>query len=574
MSSRMAAAAQIRRAQAAARRELEMLRRNRLEWLRQQFDALAAVIRRQLQRSAGADGVVPINALGVLRRQADQGAQVLGARIEAGIGESLAMAVSHGVSGIGAAAPAAALRLARERTLEALRAFVGADGLRLSDRVWRVRDSTRQVIVRALEQAITEGWSGIEAAQRLIGQGLAVTPEIRRAMAAAGLGNLERLMADVLLRNPGNPLAAANRLMTTEINRAYTEGFVSGLQDVPGIAGVRFLLSPRHPRIDICDLHAGVNLHGLGSGVYPLGQHPYPAHPQTLSYLNPVFADEIDEEDRAGQQSRSEWLRSQTPAVQDAILGKAKGNAFRAGHVPENGLRTPWRVLRQRLEGRGIDVTAIETTSPGVPAVATGQPVTALVSTALNVTAHKRRVRGLLDTIDQVHTDGVLPRIPVNDLRAGRALGVFGHTLTGEAAFVRVARSPVLEFALAHELGHFIDHQALGIAGRFASHAHPLLEDWRQAVLGSRAVRDWQTELAAALAAGDTPRAEFLQYLLSPHELWARTYAQYITVRSGSSTLAAQLAHPSMAGLHWADRDFAPIAAAIDALLRNKGWRP
>jgi hypothetical protein len=167
----------------------------------------------------------------------------------------------------------------------------------------------------------------------------------------------------VLLRNQGNPLAAANRLMTTEINRAYTEAFVAGLSANDEVAGVRFLLSPRHPRVDVCDMHAGVNLHGLGPGVYPLGQHPYPAHPQTLSYLEAVFGDEITDEDRAGKQTRSEWLRGQTRGVQDAILGKRKGNAWRAGKVPEFGLRTPWRVLRERRKRRGEDVDALETLS-------------------------------------------------------------------------------------------------------------------------------------------------------------------------------------------------------------------
>lgn len=353
--SRLAAAAAIRRASAEARRQLLAMRQQRLTWLQQQYESFAAWLSRVL-RELASGGTVPIAALGPLRQRIEPEAQALGVRIQSTLGAAIETAVAGGVSAVGNTIPVTGISAARARTLEALRAFVGADGLRLSDRVWRVRDSTRAVVVRALEQAITEGWSGIEAAQRLIGQGLPVTPEIRRAMAAAGLDNLQQLVAAVLLRNPNNPLAAANRLMTTEINRAYTEGFVSGLAENPEVAGVRFLLSPRHPRVDVCDLHAGVNLHGMGPGVYPLGQHPYPAHPQTLSFLEAVFGDEITDEDRAGKQTRSEWLRAQPGALQDAILGQAKGRAFRAGHVPEFGLRTPWRVLRERLRRQGIEL--------------------------------------------------------------------------------------------------------------------------------------------------------------------------------------------------------------------------
>lgn len=567
----LAAAAQIRRATIAARRQLEDMRRQRQAWLQQQYQQLAARMQTALRGVAGRDQLVSISALGPLRREAESQVESISVAIRANLDRSLGAAAQFGAAGVGAAISDDARAAAVASTLDALRAFVGADGLRLSDRIWRVRDSTRQVIVRALEQAITEGWSGIEAAQRLIGQGLPVTTEIRRAMAAAGLGHLESLVAAVLLRNQGNPLAAANRLMTTEINRAYTEAFVAGLAANDEVAGVRFLLSPRHPRVDICDLHAGVNLHGMGPGVYPLGQHPYPAHPQTLSYLEAVFGDEITDEDRAGKQTRSEWLRAQTRGVQDAILGQRKGNAWRAGKVPEFGLRTPWRVLRERLLRQGVDVDALDNTTAPPPFVPVAP--TAPVSAALNLQAHKTRSRALLQLLDQVHTDGALPQIPVGDLRGAHALGLYAHTRAGDAVHVKLRSSAVLEFTLAHELGHFLDHQVLGVRGTFASAGHADLDGWRAAVMGSQAVLRWTTERAAAIAAGDRYTRDFLDYLLSPHELWARAYAQYITVRSGSPMLARQLTEPSMAGLHWTAADFDPIARAIDALLIRRGWR-
>lgn len=364
MSSRLAAAAAIRRASAAARRRLEDDRKARQSWLERQIQQAATAIRGLLARLAGSTSPVPLAVLGPIRREAEVQSAGLARRLLIMIDEAIASAVNTGASAVGAAIADDARAIAANRTMGILRSFIAADGLQLSDRVWRVRDGTRAVIVRTLEQALTEGWSGIEAAQRMIGQGLAVTPEIKRAIDNAGLGPLQARISDALMTGTGNPLANANRLLSTEINRAYTEAFVESLRGVDGVAGVRFLLSPRHPKVDQCDMHAGVNLHAMGAGVYPLGSHPYPAHPQTLSFLEAVFDDEITDADRAGKQTRSEWLASKPAALQNQILGQAKGRAFRAGHVPEFGLRTPWRVLRERLARRGVDVDAIERGDP------------------------------------------------------------------------------------------------------------------------------------------------------------------------------------------------------------------
>ena len=93
---------------------------------------------------------------------------------------------------------------------------------------------------------------------------------------------------------------------------------------------------------------AAANLHGLGPGVYPQGAHPYPAHPQTLSYLEVVFVDEITPADRAGRQSMSDWLRTQPADVQEQVLGIAKAQAFRAGGVGEADLLRPWREIKPK----------------------------------------------------------------------------------------------------------------------------------------------------------------------------------------------------------------------------------
>ena len=71
-----------------------------------------------------------------------------------------------------------------------------------------------------------------------------------------------------------------------------------------------------------------------------------------------------------------------------------------------------------------------------------------------------------------------------------------------------------------------------------------------------------------------------VSYLLDYNEMWARSYAQYIALRSEKPLLLRQLSPVSAlpVSLHqllqWESDDFVPILDAIDALFRRKGWRP
>ncbi|KAA0220403.1 hypothetical protein EDM76_14015 [bacterium] len=97
---------------------------------------------------------------------------------------------------------------------------------------------------------------------------------------AAALGR----QVDELMTGAGSPMDNAMRVMRTEINRAHGEAYMMGGEDKPWFGGWRFLLSPSHPKPDICDLLSEQNLYGLGNGVYPDRERlPWPAHPNTLA---------------------------------------------------------------------------------------------------------------------------------------------------------------------------------------------------------------------------------------------------------------------------------------------------
>jgi hypothetical protein len=113
----------------------------------------------------------------------------------------------------------------------------------------------------------------------------------------------------------------------------------------------------------------------------------------------------------------------------------------------------------------------------------------------------------------------------------------------------RAAGRTILAFL--HELGHFVDHQLGYDESRrtFASAWHPAFAEWRDAV--GRSVRVWDAALV---------RPFYVQ-----RELWARSYAQTILLRSSDPELEAQLAELQRAGdaFVWPRRQFEPIAAAV-----------
>lgn len=241
-----------------------------------------------------------------------------------------------------------------------VRTFIAEDGLQLSDRIWRVNQGARERIGRAITSAVVQGQSAVEAAQQFLARGEPVPADVQTKMNAAQAQRLARTAGRALAVDEGNAMAHALRVFRTEINRAHGTAWQTAALSVDGVVGTRFVLSPDHPRVDICDLHARVNLYGLGPGVYPPGKSPWPAHPNTLSFEVAVFADEVTAEDQAGRQSVLEYLNARSPGDQALILNsRKKAAALRRGLLPANAIATPWRDFKPRLQRRGIDTDSL-----------------------------------------------------------------------------------------------------------------------------------------------------------------------------------------------------------------------
>lgn len=195
-------------------------------------------------------------------------------------------------------------------------------------------------------------------------------------------------------------------------------------------------------------------------------------------------------------------------------------------------------------------------------------------------------LRAIVSFVDRVHGDGTLPAIDLGlvknvvDRRSDRLIdGAFIYDLDEHGGVhpisIRVRHdAPHRALVVLHEIGHFLDGCGLPGTG-FASMSSPSLGDWRQAASRSRAGRD----LDQIAREANTAVALRAVTLLQPEELWARSYAQFVAIRSQSAVLQASLVAfrrrlPGDVYLprQWEDDDFADIETAIDVAFRRLGW--
>jgi hypothetical protein len=204
-----------------------------------------------------------------------------------------------------------------------------------------------------------------------------------------------------------------------------------------------------------------------------------------------------------------------------------------------------------------------------------------LVSAAfvLPAGAFGERMRRVLGLIDGVHRVGPLPRIPI--VERARKFGLDGryrfHPHRGTPRAIEISQmATVQELTLIHEIGHFLDHQALGRPGSFASRRQLDLDVWRRAIEASQAVGRLRViRRERELLAEDVTQ---VSYLLDYTELWARSFTQYVLTKGGDATLRRQLdevtaSRPSPFHLaQWSEDDHVSIVSAIDRLVIAKGW--
>ncbi|HDY7638755.1 TPA: hypothetical protein RQK07_003148 [Vibrio vulnificus] len=350
--------ATIRRAMQAAQRATNELDAQAMQDLTDLYQAALVEIQFLISHAADELGQVRLSQLHTLTRQIEEILNQVNQKQSSMVEGYIVEAAKNGGNTFSSSIPAAKVSESIDAAVLATRTMQQKDGLQLSDRLWRVHRNAKQELTNAVERAVILGQSASEAAQDYQRRMQPVPSHIAQQMTMASSSGINKKVSDVLMEDQGAPYHQMKRVMRTEINRAYGMAFQNSAFEDEFVVGTKFKLSPNHPKRDICDMHAMANLYGLGRGVYPRGKSPWPAHPNTLSYEQVVFVDEVTEEDKADATTRIDWLKSQSQATQKAVLGhNKKVSALQQGHLTQGMIATPWKHLEPVLKRKGIDTT-------------------------------------------------------------------------------------------------------------------------------------------------------------------------------------------------------------------------
>ncbi len=235
-------------------------------------------------------------------------------------------------------------------------------------------------------------------------------------------------------------------------------------------------------------------------------------------------------------------------------------------------------------------------------------------------------IRRAMAVLDSVHSDGPLYDIPFKTT-SGKNYGEVSSYNNRGIRYLAVGpkgRSAHPLMTTWHETGHWLDSIALGKGGavhdgmewlryvntrqrkvveemvpKLAPPAKPgatrisewtsgdkrnaLMDEWRKAVHGSQAVANIKA-VGADRTEPNQIRKHANDYLLSEHEIFARSYAQWIATRSGDPAGLAELkkyqtednsmrTHRVANYRQWQDDDFKPIGEALDRIFEKEGWR-
>lgn len=358
-------AAAIRRASQQARNAMQALDMRAMAELDHLYETAADQVRASVRAQAEGDGSVSAQRLRALLQQIDDIMDTLHAQrgqlLQGAMGQAAELGVrpftAAGLGATGRTVPAvleaaSAFRISQE-AVRAVQAFTAADGLKLSDRVWALTSGAKEVLRRQISQAVVSGWDAAKAAQQLVMEGQPVPLDLQQRMAGAQASAVVSA-ADVLTDSDGEYFKA-ERVLRTEINRAHGTAYMASAVEAPGFAGFRFLLSPAHPRPDICDLLARQNLHGLGEGVYPDAEScPWPAHPNTLSFVVVVFESEISQADRDGKETPLQALGRMAPELRRGVLGPTKAEYFDKGLLTQAMIRANVSAVDERLARQSL----------------------------------------------------------------------------------------------------------------------------------------------------------------------------------------------------------------------------
>jgi len=220
----------------AARRRFAEGHATTVDELRQVYRRAAAAVRQDV--ATATPGTLRRGHLAALAVRLELRARDLNQQVLDAVEKGIRLSVGAGVSGperiarrlLGDAFDAGGVRAlfanVNERATVALLARTGPDGLRISDRVWRIGEHYRNNVRLIIEDAVARGENARVVARKLEqylqpGVHTALKAETRRRLGVSKDVSME-----------------AMRLAVTEMNNAFREGTVMAAQATPGYVGV------------------------------------------------------------------------------------------------------------------------------------------------------------------------------------------------------------------------------------------------------------------------------------------------------------------------------------------------
>lgn len=150
----------------------------------------------------------------------------------------------------------------------------------------------------------------------------------------------------------------ANRIAQTELHRAYSNQVASELMEDDEAVWVKVQMSRTHPRVDICDYHAGLNAWGQGPGVYPKAKAPKPPfHPFCRCTVRPAYeldaeAEQVERQDapQAFMQGRSDYDQRLIAGSRDRLQRFRDGESLEAIYNGATKSTYKWGRLGDTME--------------------------------------------------------------------------------------------------------------------------------------------------------------------------------------------------------------------------------
>lgn len=414
---------------------------------------------------------------------------------------------------------------------------------------------------------------------------------------AVSLGWGARRTAQAIREASGETLSRALRIARTETLRAYREGTRETYKANSEIVGQWEWRSARQVRTCAA-------CWAMDGRRFPLDV-PMSEHPNGRCMQLPV----IDREalglppgtSRRSSETGAQAFEKLSEADKRRILGP-KYEAYRRGEITLAdvvGTRhsEDWGDTIYERSARALGVTpdraAIREPERSAPAVQPSAPEPVSVAGQAAVSDAFTRVADpafdqALRNIDKVHSDGQLPETEIRS--AALREGVRGVYLAEAPYHIYISTpQPGVQYSpintVYHEVGHFVDHWGLSDGRSFASSRAAMfgegpLKGWWDATQKSTAYGKLMRGLERAQAIPDPvdrkDAVEYVEYLLKPEELWARSYNQYIATREGNRATMAQLMDGDAATrgiIQWTTDDFQGIQTEIDKTMRSRGWR-